>query len=110
MSWTPTIGAVTPGILIWSTGVPGGTSTVTVTCAPPRSVTSSVRCSADAGMVAAPKPARSNPAVANPMSSLRLCMRRSDALRAPPAGVTLAGDILPVRRTFLALFAGNGEL
>src|SRR5919198_4598278 len=107
MSWTATIGVVTPGILIWSTGVPGGTSTVTVICCPPSSVTSSVRCSADAGIVAAPKPARNNPAVANPMSSLRLCMRRSDALRAPPGGVTLAWRILGPRRTVLSLFEGN---
>ena len=28
MSWTLAIGALTPGIWIWSVGVPGGTSTV----------------------------------------------------------------------------------
>src|SRR3954447_25634302 len=34
-SWMPTTGSDTFGILIWSTGVPAGTSSVTVTCEPP---------------------------------------------------------------------------
>src|SRR5690242_2366900 len=106
MSWTLAIGALTPGIWIWSVGVPGGTSTVTVTCAPPTRVTRRVRCSADAGIVAAPNPARRRPAVARPMSSLRLCMRRRDA-RGAPGGVTLAWVILAERRTFSGRFDGN---
>src|SRR3954447_25299249 len=47
-SETETMGGVIPGIVIWSIGVPGGTSTVTVTVWRPRRVTTSVRCSADA--------------------------------------------------------------
>jgi hypothetical protein len=77
MSCTLTIGSVIPGIVIWSSGVPGGTSTLTVTWAPLSSVTSSVRWSAEAGTVATPKPTRNRPAVTRAMSSLRRCMRKS---------------------------------
>jgi hypothetical protein len=48
----PTIGKLTAGSLIWSSGVPAGTSTVSVSCAPPRSVTVTVRFSAEAGTAA----------------------------------------------------------
>ena len=108
MSWTLATGpAATPGIGIWAVGVPGGTSTVTVTCAPPMRVTSSVRCSAEAGIVAAPNPARRRPAVARPMSSLRLCMRRRDVLVGTPGGVTLPWGFLAVRRTVSGLLEGK---
>jgi multisubunit Na+/H+ antiporter MnhB subunit len=42
-SLTLTTGVETPGIVTWSAGVPGGTSTVTVTLVPPSRVTTSVR-------------------------------------------------------------------
>jgi hypothetical protein len=41
-------------------------------------VTSSVRCSADAGMVAGPSAARATPTDTTTMRSLRTCMRRGD--------------------------------
>ena len=60
ISVTPTIGVETPGKVIWSAGVPGGTSSVTVIVWPPSSVTTNVRGSADAGSTAAPKPAEND--------------------------------------------------
>src|SRR3954454_23069611 len=71
-SWTLTIPPLTPGILIWSTGVPGGTSTVTVTFWPVASVTTSVRWSADAGITTAPTPTETAATARAPVRSLRL--------------------------------------
>src|SRR3954447_13588653 len=70
-SWTLTIPPLTPGILIWSTGVPGGTSTVTVTFWPVASVTTSVRWSADAGITPAPTPTETAATARAPVRSLR---------------------------------------
>src|SRR3954452_11749344 len=84
-SETEAIGVVMPGILIWSIGVPGGTSTVTVSVWPVTSVTSSVRCSADAGMTEAPTPAAKTAQAIRPMISLRLVIRIR-TVGSPPLG------------------------
>ena len=74
ISVTEAIGAVDAGERDRLTGVPGGTSTVTVTVWPVTSVTWNVRGSALAGSTAAPKPAVAMPAVASAISSLRVFM------------------------------------
>jgi hypothetical protein len=66
---TETTAPLTPGKEIEPTGVPGGTSTVTVTVWPVASVRTKVRCSALAGSTAAPSPAVAMPAVARAVSS-----------------------------------------
>jgi hypothetical protein len=65
-------GAVDAGKEIEETGVPAGTSTVTVTVWPVASVSWNVRSSAFAGSTAAPKPAVAMPAVASATVSLRV--------------------------------------
>ena len=69
---------------------PAGRSTVTVCCSPLCSVTSRTRGSAEAGRTDAPKPAESRPAVANAMTSLRLCMETSRRRPFPAGAGTLA--------------------
>jgi hypothetical protein len=76
ISVTETTAPFTPGKVIALTGVPGGTSTVTVTVWPVASVTWKVRGCASAGSTAAPKPAVAIPAVASAIVSLRLFMLR----------------------------------
>src|SRR4051794_39647476 len=84
-SETEAIGVVIPGILIWSIGVPGGTSTVTVSVWPVMRVTSSVRCSAEAGKTDAPIPAPKTAQAISPMISLRLVIRIR-TVGSPPLG------------------------
>src|SRR4051794_27613572 len=56
-SLTETIGTSTPGIRICETGVPGAAATETTIVRPLARVTTSVRCWADAGITATPRPA-----------------------------------------------------
>ena len=69
-----TIGSVTFGIEICDSGVPGGTSTVTVICLPPWRVTTSVRFCADAGRTDAPRPAPSEAAATAAIRNLLVLM------------------------------------
>jgi hypothetical protein len=71
-SWTPAIGALISGSLIWSAGVPGGTSTVVTISWPPTSVTVIVRSSATAGQVATAKPATNRASVSPERKIFRL--------------------------------------
>jgi hypothetical protein len=73
-SVTETIVPVRPGIEICSTGVPGGTSTVTVSCEPPASVTRSVRGSAEAEPAGRATATDTAAAVKRTMGSFRLIM------------------------------------
>jgi hypothetical protein len=66
---------VIPGMWIWSSGVPGGTSTVTVIVWPVASVTTRVRWSADAGRTATETPTVKPANASTPAASLRFVFR-----------------------------------
>ena len=90
---TATIGSETFGILIWSSGVPGGTSTVTTIFWPPSRVTTSVRFWAEAGKTAKPSPAAKAASVASISRSFLIFMGAACLL---PRGTLPARE--PARR------------
>src|SRR4051794_1037827 len=71
-SLTETIGTLTPGIRIWETGVPGAADTETTIVRPFARVTTSVRCCADAGITAEPRPAPTAAAAAAAITNGRV--------------------------------------
>src|SRR4051794_10727173 len=71
-SLTETIGTLTPGMRICETGVPGAAGTETTIVRPLASVTTSVRCCADAGITAAPRPAPTAAAAAAAITNGRV--------------------------------------
>ncbi|MFN8205292.1 MAG: hypothetical protein U0S48_22265 [Solirubrobacteraceae bacterium] len=85
---TETITPLTPGIWIWSSGVPGATSTVTVSCCPSWRVTSRVRVSAEADAVGRATSATRRATPNSRVSSLRLTMFKTVDLS---PGVTRRG-------------------